>query len=46
MEVCAVGRPAYANPVGRTIFQKICYVVSEIGVVRAFTFDREAMGRR
>lgn len=28
----------YANPVGRTIFQKICYIVTEMGVSTGFEF--------
>jgi O-acetyl-ADP-ribose deacetylase (regulator of RNase III)/uncharacterized protein YwgA len=34
----------YANPVGRTIFQKICYVVTEMGVPTGFTFDKGSYG--
>ena len=34
----------YANPVGRTIFQKICYVLTEIGVNTGFEFGRGSYG--
>jgi uncharacterized protein YwgA len=34
----------YATPVGRTIFQKICYVVTEIGVPTGFTFGKGSYG--
>lgn len=34
----------YANPVGRTIFQKICYVVTEMGVPTGFAFGKGAYG--
>jgi uncharacterized protein YwgA/O-acetyl-ADP-ribose deacetylase (regulator of RNase III) len=34
----------YANPVGRTIFQKISYVVTEMGVPTGFQFDRGSYG--
>lgn len=34
----------YANPVGRTIFQKICYVVTEMGVPTGFRFGRGSYG--
>lgn len=34
----------YANPVGRTIFQKICYVVTEIGVPTGFSFGKGSYG--
>jgi uncharacterized protein YwgA len=34
----------YANPVGRTIFQKICYVVTEIGVPTGFEFGKGSYG--
>lgn len=34
----------YANPVGRTIFQKICYVVTEMGVTTGFKFDKGSYG--
>jgi uncharacterized protein YwgA len=30
----------YAPPVGRTIFQKICYVVTELGVPTGFEFGK------
>jgi uncharacterized protein YwgA len=34
----------YANPVGRTIFQKISYVVTEMGVPTGFQFDKGSYG--
>jgi O-acetyl-ADP-ribose deacetylase (regulator of RNase III)/uncharacterized protein YwgA len=34
----------YAPPVGRTIFQKICYVVTEMGVSTKFSFDKGSYG--
>jgi O-acetyl-ADP-ribose deacetylase (regulator of RNase III)/uncharacterized protein YwgA len=34
----------YANPVGRTIFQKICYVITEIGVPTGFEFSKGSYG--
>lgn len=34
----------YANAVGRTIFQKICYVVTEMGVPTGFQFDKGSYG--
>jgi len=34
----------YANPVGRTIFQKICYVITEIGVPTGFQFEKGSYG--
>jgi O-acetyl-ADP-ribose deacetylase (regulator of RNase III)/uncharacterized protein YwgA len=34
----------YANPVGRTIFQKISYVLTEMGVPTGFRFDRGSYG--
>jgi O-acetyl-ADP-ribose deacetylase (regulator of RNase III)/uncharacterized protein YwgA len=34
----------YANPVGRTIFQKISYVVTEMGVPTGFQFDKGTYG--
>lgn len=34
----------YANPVGRTIFQKICYVVTEMGVQTGFHFGKGSYG--
>lgn len=37
------GQP-YANPVGRTIFQKISYVVTEMGVPTGFHFDKGSYG--
>jgi uncharacterized protein YwgA len=34
----------YANPVGRTIFQKICYIVTEMGVPTGFQFSKGSYG--
>lgn len=34
----------YANPVGRTIFQKICYVLTEMGVPTGFHFSKGSYG--
>jgi O-acetyl-ADP-ribose deacetylase (regulator of RNase III)/uncharacterized protein YwgA len=34
----------YANPVGRTIFQKISYIVTEMGVPTGFRFDKGSYG--
>jgi uncharacterized protein YwgA/O-acetyl-ADP-ribose deacetylase (regulator of RNase III) len=34
----------YANPVGRTIFQKISYVVTEMGVPTGFQFGKGSYG--
>ena len=34
----------YANPVGRTIFQKISYIVTEMGVPTGFKFDKGSYG--
>ena len=37
-------RQPYANPVGRTIFQKICYVMTEMGVSTGFKFGKGSYG--
>jgi O-acetyl-ADP-ribose deacetylase (regulator of RNase III)/uncharacterized protein YwgA len=34
----------YANPVGRTIFQKICYIFTEQGVATGFDFKKGSYG--
>lgn len=34
----------YANPVGRTIFQKICYIITKQGVDTGFQFERKSYG--
>lgn len=39
-----LGQQPYANPVGRTIFQKICYVVTEMGVQTGFQFGKGSYG--
>ena len=37
-------RQPYANPVGRTIFQKICYLITEVGVNTGFEFGKGSYG--
>jgi O-acetyl-ADP-ribose deacetylase (regulator of RNase III)/uncharacterized protein YwgA len=37
-------RQPYANPVGRTIFQKICYILTKQGVDTGFQFERNSYG--
>ncbi len=37
-------KQTYANPVGRTIFQKICYVMTELGVDTGFYFKQGNYG--
>jgi O-acetyl-ADP-ribose deacetylase (regulator of RNase III)/uncharacterized protein YwgA len=37
-------RQPYANPVGRTIFQKICYVLTEMGIQTGFDFGKGSYG--
>jgi len=37
-------RQPYASPVGRTIFQKICYVMTEMGVATGFRFQKGSYG--
>lgn len=45
MEVLrALEAQPYASPVGRTIFQKICYVVTEMGVPTGFDFGKGSYG--
>jgi len=39
-----LGKQPYANPVGRTVFQKICYVVTEMGVQTGFKFSKGSYG--
>ncbi len=39
-----LGQQPYANPVGRTIFQKICYVITEMGVPTGFRFSKGSYG--
>ena len=39
-----LGEQPYANPVGRVIFQKICYVVTEMGVETGFKFAKGNYG--
>lgn len=34
----------YANPVGRTIFQKICYILTKQGVETGFQFEQKSYG--
>ena len=37
-------RQPYAKPVGRTVFQKICYLMTEIGVDTSFQFGKGSYG--
>jgi O-acetyl-ADP-ribose deacetylase (regulator of RNase III)/uncharacterized protein YwgA len=39
-----LGQQAFANPVGRVIFQKVCYVVTEMGVPTGFKFSKGSYG--
>lgn len=39
-----LGKQPYASPVGRTVFQKICYVVTEMGVQTGFNFKKGSYG--
>jgi len=39
-----LGRQPYAKPVGRTIFQKICYILTEQGVDTNFHFRQGSYG--
>lgn len=39
-----LGRQPYAKPVGRTIFQKICYTLTEAGVDTGFRFKQGSYG--
>lgn len=39
-----LGKQPYANPVGRTIFQKICYIMTEQGVETGFHFKPGSYG--
>jgi O-acetyl-ADP-ribose deacetylase (regulator of RNase III) len=39
-----LGEQPYANPVGRIIFQKICYVLTEMGVETGFKFRKGSYG--
>ena len=39
-----LGQQPYANPVGRTIFQKIAYVLTEMGVQTGFRFAKGSYG--
>ena len=34
----------YANPVGRTIFQKICYIITKQGIETGFQFEKSSYG--
>lgn len=42
--VYQLSRQPYANPVGRTIFQKISFIMTELGVDTGFSFDRGSYG--
>jgi O-acetyl-ADP-ribose deacetylase (regulator of RNase III)/uncharacterized protein YwgA len=39
-----VGNQPYANPIGRVIFQKVCYVLTEMGVKTGFQFGKGHYG--
>lgn len=39
-----LGAQAYAPPVGRVMFQKICYVLTEMGVKTGFEFGKGSYG--
>lgn len=39
-----LGQQPYANPVGRVIFQKLCYVLTEMGLETGFTFGQGSYG--
>ena len=39
-----LGQQAFANPVGRVIFQKVCYVVTAMGVPTGFKFSKGSYG--
>lgn len=42
--VAELGQQPYANPVGRTIFQKIAYILTEQGVETGFRFEQGSYG--
>ena len=42
--VYQLAQQPYANPVGRTIFQKISYIMTELGVETGFTFQKGSYG--
>lgn len=42
--VYQLSKQPYANPVGRTIFQKISYIMTELGVDTGFKFRRASYG--
>ena len=42
--VYQLGQQPYANPVGRTIFQKISYIMTELGVETGFAFEKGSYG--
>ncbi len=39
-----LGKQYYSKPVGRTIFQKICYVLTEQGIDTGFKFNQSSYG--
>lgn len=39
-----LGKQKYAYPVGRTIFQKICFILTRTGIDTGFTFKKGAYG--
>lgn len=42
--VYQLSKQPYTNPVGRTIFQKISFIITELGVDTGFSFDRGSYG--
>ena len=42
--IYSLQKQPYANPVGRTIFQKICYTVTEMGLDTGFIFKQSSYG--
>jgi O-acetyl-ADP-ribose deacetylase (regulator of RNase III)/uncharacterized protein YwgA len=42
--IYALQKQPYANAVGRTTFQKICYIVTKLGVDTGFNFERSSYG--
>lgn len=42
--VFELGKQPYANPVGRTVFQKIAYILTEQGIETGFHFEQGSYG--
>ena len=42
--LCQLEAQPYAYPVGRVIFQKICYIMTKLGVDTGFQFERNSYG--